>query len=172
MGADSADPRSGLHHRVGATVTRHGLDSAASLADVLTAVARHRGRPVELEPLPPEVDTGQVFGLCLPYPDRDVILFRTGAGAKHELHSTLHECGHLLLDHVAPAEQPAGSNRLAQLLPALDPELIAGALRRSSYEDAQEMEAETFAMVLRATIDTQQRRRGDAVLTRFDDALG
>ena len=34
------------------------------------------------------------------------------------------------------------------------------------------MEAETFAMVLRATIDTQQRRRGDAVLTRFDDALG
>jgi hypothetical protein len=162
-----------LHRRIEDVIASAGLSDAASLADVLTAVARHRGRTIELEPLPTEADPGHVFGLCLAYPDRDVILFRTGAGAEHELHSTLHECGHLLMGHVAAETHlPVDSSQLARLLPDLDPELIAGALARSSYECQQEREAETFAMQVRQIIAAQQRRRGDAILRRFDDALG
>ena len=161
--------------RVQAMVERRALVQATSLAEVLQGVARHRGRPVELEPLPADADAGHVFGVCLPYPDRDVILFRTGAGPAHELHSILHECGHLVLDHVADAgadQTPADPDRLAAMLPDLDPALVAAALARSSYEDVHEQEAETFAMVMREILEVGQRRRGDAVLARFDDALG
>lgn len=161
--------------RVQAMVEGRALQKATSLAEVLQGVARYRGRPVELEPLPADADAGHVFGVCLPYPDRDVILFRTGAGPDHELHSILHECGHLLLDHVATADTPqtpTDPERLSALLPDLDPALVAAALARSSYEDTHEQEAETFAMVMREVLEVGQRRRGDAVLARFDDALG
>lgn len=161
--------------RVQRAIGHHGLDNAGSLTDVIERAARHRGRPIELEPMPDDAPAGHVFGVCLPYPDRDLILFRAGAGADHELHSILHECGHLLLDHVATARgQHAAldASRLSALLPDLDPELVASALARSGYEDTQEREAETFAMLVRALIQTQRRRRGDAILSRFDDALG
>lgn len=161
--------------RVQRAIGCHGLEDAGSLADVLERAARHRGRPIELEPMPADAPAGHVFGVCLPYPDRDLILFRAGAGADHELHSILHECGHLLLDHVATGRDPGAAldaNRLSALLPDLNPELLASALARAGYEDTQEQEAETFAMLLRAVIDTQRRRRGDAILARFDDALG
>lgn len=161
-----------LHQRVEALIASAGLDDVASIADVLTAVAQRRGRPLELQALPEGLDPGEVFGLCLPYPDRDVILFRTGAGPEHELHSTLHECGHLLLGHVAVAGQPTDVGRLSRLLPDLDPELVATALARASYEDEAEREAELFAMTVGQLIAAAQRRRGDAILRRFDDALG
>jgi len=160
-----------LHQRVDSLIASAGLDDAASVTDVLATVAQRRGRALELEPLPADVEPGHVFGLCLPYPDRDVILFRTGAGAEHELHSTLHECGHLLFGHVAAAGEAPEGNQLAELLPDLDPELIAGALARSSYEDIQEREAELFAMKVRHVLAAAQQRRGDAILRRFDDAL-
>jgi len=160
-----------LHERVDALITAVGLTDAASITDVLTAVSHERGRALELEPMPEEMESGDVFGLCLPYEDRDVILFRTGAGSEHELHSTLHECGHLLFGHVAETGQPA-TNPLSRLLPDLDADLIAKVLARSAYEDEQEREAELFAMKVRAVIAAAQRRRGDAILRRFDDALG
>ena len=169
---DRPEPQVDLHRQVQAAITTHDLQGAGSVADVLAAVVRHRGRPGELQARPAASEVGEVFGLCLPYPDRDVILFRTGAGADHELHSTLHECGHLLLDHVAPAREPAPTTRLEALLPDLDPDLIAGVLARSAYADEQERQAETFAMLVRAGIIDAQRRRGDDVLTRFDDVLG
>ena len=195
--AEAAD--AALHQRVDELIASTGLDDVASITDVLTAVAQRRGRTVELQPLPADLAPGELFGLCLPYPDRDVILFRTGAGAEHELHSTLHESGHLLLGHVAVTGQTAasqtragqtsegqadrgqagdgqdaggGQGSLARLLPDLDPALIAGALARSSYEDEQERAAELFAMKVRAVMTAAQRRRGDAILRRFDDALG
>lgn len=161
-----------LHQRVDALIAEAGLTDVASVTDVLTAVAHRRGRAVELEALPEEMESGEVFGLCLPYPDRDVILFRTGAGPEHELHSTLHECGHLLFDHIAVDGRAADEGQLARLLPDLDPALVAGALARSSYEDEQEREAELFAMKVRHLMAAAQRRRGDAILRRFDDALG
>jgi hypothetical protein len=160
-----------LHQRVDDLIAAVGLSDVASITDVLTAVAHERGRSVELEPLPEDMESGDVFGLCLPYEDRDVILFRTGAGPEHELHSTLHECGHLLFGHVA-VDSHTGSNPVSRLLPDLDADLIAQVLARSSYEDEQEREAELFAMKVRAVVTAAQRRRGDAILRRFDDALG
>jgi len=159
-----------LHQRVDDLIAAVGLSDVASITDVLTAVAHERGRSVELEPLPEDMESGDVFGLCLPYEDRDVILFRTGAGPEHELHSTLHECGHLLFGHVA-VDSHTGSNPVSRLLPDLDADLIAQVLARSSYEDEQEREAELFAMKVRAVMAAGQRRRGDAILRRFDDAL-
>ena len=79
-----------LHQRVDSLIASSGLDDAASATDVLATVAQRRGRVLELEPLPADVEPGHVFGLCLPYPDRDVIFFRTGAGSENELHTTLH----------------------------------------------------------------------------------
>jgi len=158
--------------KVDQVIATFRLEEACSVTDVLAAVARHRGRDLTLQPLPARADFGHLFGLCLPYPDRDVILFRTGAGVSHELHSTLHECGHLLLDHIpAVARSSATDSTIALLLPDLDAGLIREALARSSYEDRQEQEAETFAMTMRRVLETQQLRRCDVVLSRFDNAL-
>ncbi|MFF7454557.1 ParH-like protein [Kitasatospora sp. NPDC008115] len=105
------------------------------------ALARRRGRPIELIPL-----SGPVHAPCgaLVSTDRaDYIGYPVDTTALHQQHIVLHEIGHLLCGHTGGAG--LSSAAADALLPRLPGELVHRVLGRSAYSERQEQEAELVA---------------------------
>jgi hypothetical protein len=103
---------------------------------LLVEVSGIVGVPVELAPYPAQTiaDARQLgealpAALCVATPTRVHVLYRTDTTASHQRHSILHEVGHLLCRHITPDAD--GDIRTMR--------------RTSTYDDAQEQAAETFA---------------------------
>ncbi|MGH6918749.1 MAG: hypothetical protein ACREJ0_13725, partial [Geminicoccaceae bacterium] len=92
------------------------------------ALARDRGRPVRLVPMPSGVDTP--CGLWLSTAEADYVFHQVATSPLHQEHIVLHELAHMIFDHAAirGPEEPR-----ARLLPALDPDMVAAILARTSY---------------------------------------
>jgi hypothetical protein len=110
------------------------------------AVARHRGRPIELVPhdMPNEGPDGIFQGLG----SVDVVIYDQNTTVLHQEQIVLHELGHLLLGH-------KGGSVVGALPPALTALLDTDAggdrpprLHRDTYSDRQELEAEYAASML------------------------
>jgi hypothetical protein len=111
-------------------------------ARLLDQLARRRGRPIELMPVPAAPDLP--CGLLVATGRADYILYRTDTGPLHRRHIVVHEVAHLLFDH-------AGAAPLAQataLLPHLSPALVQRVLGRTVYTEPQEQEAELLASMI------------------------
>lgn len=148
------------------TIDRHGLTSAATVDDVLTAVEAHRRRAVNLEVLPEGVAPVGVFGMWLALPDHDIVLYRVGASSRHEDHSILHELGHALMNHHDSVGTPSNhaQRSAAMLFPDLPPSLIRKALERCAYDSTQEQDAEVFAMEMGRNLRRVRQRQDSSVL--------
>ncbi len=85
----------------------------------------------------------------------DYLVVRASAEAGHRAHIVLHELGHALLDHQPPGGADADAPRLT--VPGMDPQVVARALGRTTYEQEQERQAEVFAT--RALARTRWWRR-------------
>ncbi|WP_344327553.1 ParH-like protein [Kitasatospora putterlickiae] len=104
------------------------------------ALARRRGRPIELIPL-----SGPVHAPCgaLVSTDRaDYIGYPVDTTALHQQHIVLHEIGHLLCGHTGGG---LAASAAEALLPRLPGELVHRVLGRSAYSERQEQEAELVA---------------------------
>ena len=79
--------------------------------DFLTNLAIERNKPIELRPvlLPP----GLPCGMLIDTPAADYIVRGAGLSALHAEHVDMHELGHLLLDHRAPAAAPVRTDQSA-----------------------------------------------------------
>jgi hypothetical protein len=132
-------------------------------------IARRRGRPVHLHPLPADADAGTPCGVCLTTDDADHIFHVPGTSPLHQQHIILHELGHLLCDHVGAGE--ASTEAVSRLLPDLSPGMVRRVLWRSSYSSVQEQMAEMMASLVLGRAGPP-RRYGSAVLDRIHDALG
>lgn len=150
MSSGRKGARSNLDRRIGDALATTGLTWGASVADVLAAVADHRGRLVEVSPLPAALNA-QRFGALLPYPDRDDVLYRPGT-PEQELHNLLHLSAHLLLDHAEAQCSPASLDDLAQLVPDLAPTLVARVLATTPAARSAEDEAEAFVTALAGSL--------------------
>ncbi|WP_188300249.1 hypothetical protein [Streptomyces sp. CBMA156] len=125
------------------------LDLAApfSLDGVCARLAAVRRRPIHLHPLPPGAAEAGACGLWLATGTDDYIFFEQQTSRPHQEHIVLHEIGHMLLDHPAPAALGAvvPIERLGQVDPALARHLLA----RTDYTTRQEQEAEMLASLIR-----------------------
>lgn len=130
------------------------------------AVARERGRPVHVEPIPPGEHRGGVCGLWIATDQADWVFVEESTSPLHREHIVLHEVGHLLRGHSTSAED------LVSLLPDIDPARVRAVLARSRYDDAQEREAEEFATSLLSGVRRPPSRgRSDVALDRATRVL-
>ncbi|MEU9982161.1 hypothetical protein [Streptomyces sp. NPDC050856] len=137
-------------------------------------LAEQRQRPIHLHPMPPQAAVSGMCGLLLATDTDDHIFFERCTVLPHQEHIVLHEIGHLLFDHHELLDDDA-TGRLVPggLLPDLHPGLIRRLLGRSRYTTRQELQAETFADLLR-TGHGRVGRRGESagVLDRLQAAMG
>lgn len=123
-------------------------EDGCNITDLVDRVARHRGRPIRLEPLTACVGyTGSVARRD----GHDLIQYELDGGPTHQAWSVCHELSHLLLDH-APDRAADGDlvadptgGQLQMLAELGTAELI---LCRTSFDSEPEAEAETLAWVL------------------------
>ncbi|MFI5606233.1 hypothetical protein [Amycolatopsis sp. NPDC051903] len=135
-----------------------------------------RGRPIRLMPYPLEVPGP--FGCWIATAAADYLFFQQETTKAHQDHIILHELGHLLADH-----EPGGDAQPADFLrgPApgledIDGDAVRHALRRTSYDEAHEWEAETVATIILEWASvlnyTTPRRAADRDLRRIQGTLG
>lgn len=107
------------------------------------ALAARRGRPIVLQSI---VARGGPFGLWVPADDTDYIFFERETSRWHQDHIVLHEVGHMLWGH---EPTPITDPELAQLLvPSISLETVHRMLRRRSYPQDHEREAELLATLI------------------------
>ncbi|WP_344671548.1 hypothetical protein [Catenulispora yoronensis] len=138
-------------------VDRLDLPDPFDAEDFIGMLARERGRPIELIPLPFRPD--RPCGLLVTTLRADVIIYSNDTTAMHRQHILLHEAAHLLRGHDAGPESATGSHTL---LPNLSPALIKSVLGRTVYSEPQEREAELIASLIhhRAAQDRSSLARG------------
>ncbi|MEV0845484.1 hypothetical protein AB0J21_06265 [Streptomyces sp. NPDC049954] len=84
-------------------------------------------------------------GLWIASGSADYIFYQRETSKVHQDHIILHEIGHIMADHQS---QDTGGEVLRHPLPALDAEVVEGALWRSSHDEDREREAELVATII------------------------
>ncbi|MEV4642155.1 hypothetical protein AB0J80_32880 [Actinoplanes sp. NPDC049548] len=120
------------------------LPATADLTVLCEHLARRRGRPIRLLPMP--LSEARPCGLWLALPDVDLIAYESGTNRLHQEHIVAHELAHLICGHANLSGGPGLDTRA--LFPDLDPKLVRALLQRSHYSDDQEQEAEVMASML------------------------
>ncbi|MYW03333.1 ImmA/IrrE family metallo-endopeptidase [Streptomyces sp. SID3343] len=107
-------------------------------------ISRSRGRELRLLPLPEGMPAGMPCGMWAATETADWVWYDASTSPAHQRQIVAHELAHILCDH------SAGMDALmaGQLSPDLDPSTIRRIIGRTSYNDFQELEAETLATLL------------------------
>ena len=138
-----------------------------------STIAGRRQRPLHL--LPKQTPVGPC-GVWLALPDADYVFYENGTSAVHREHIILHELGHLLGEH--EPHESVDDEVLRELLPGLDLAVIRRILGRTSYNAAEEQEAEMIAsMVLeragrRGPLGAERATKHGDVIDRLTVTLG
>jgi hypothetical protein len=171
VGGGRGDPE--LWHRCRQTVEGLGLPDPFEAEAFITALARERGRPIELIPVSgrPQLPCGLVVTT-----DRgDLILYCADTTALHRQHILLHEAAHLVCGH---CDGPPGGSLTAAagtLMPHLSAELVRGVLGRTVYSEPQEREAELVASLILYRVGGRRGRapaRAEAPRSRLEALFG
>ncbi|CAL9564922.1 hypothetical protein [Streptomyces sp. enrichment culture] len=120
-----------------------------TIESVADAVARRRGRPLRLIPLPEEEGGGSgICGVWIAFADVDHVYYSVVTSPVHQTHIVLHELAHILLDHWQEGEPDPEA--LRRLFPDLDPAMAARLLARdrTRASTGQEQEAELLASLM------------------------
>ncbi|MFF3767045.1 hypothetical protein ACFYYR_23555 [Streptomyces sp. NPDC001922] len=110
-------------------------------------------------------------GLWIATPKTDYIVHQRETSKAHQDHIVMHEIGHIIGGH----HNSEGAGSLAALMPSLSPEVVAGALGRTSYDEEQEREAEMTATIIMEWAmlnDARPRLTADSSTHRIEAALG
>ncbi|WP_075297760.1 MULTISPECIES: hypothetical protein [unclassified Pseudonocardia] len=118
-------------------------DAPLDVAALCERLGDHRGRPIELVPY--NFPNISVFGLWVETTDSDLIFYEADTVPEHQQHIVLHEIGHMVLGHRSDNDD---DSIWREMIPNLPPDVVRKALRRASYESAQEHDAEAFATTL------------------------
>jgi hypothetical protein len=138
-----------------------GIEPPLDVALLCARVGEKRGKPIRLMPYPLQVPGP--FGCWIATRAADYIFYQRETTKSHQDHIVLHELGHMLADH-----QPVGDAEPGDFLPGFPPDVdkdvIQRALRRTSYDEAHEWEAETVATIIlewASVLNYTIPRRGD-----------
>ncbi|MET7890440.1 hypothetical protein ACGFY3_17795 [Streptomyces mirabilis] len=106
-------------------------------------LGEQRGRPIRL--MPHSLPIPGPFGLWIASSSADYIFYQLETSKIHQDHIILHELGHIMADHQGP---DTDDEFLRQQFPDISTDVIKKALRRSSYDEGHEREAELVATII------------------------
>lgn len=147
-------------HRTARLIRRDiGFSDVHDIEGLIGLVSARRRKPIKVLRLPLPT---KVSAFCIATPNVDFIAVDSTASELTQLHATLHELGHFLLDGdqaegVEPHE-PLPGELLEQLAPALDPQAVTNYFKRSHYASKEERRVEAFATVM---LERHLALRGD-----------
>ncbi|MER8103323.1 toxin [Kitasatospora sp. NPDC094016] len=119
----------------------------------VAALAKQRGRPIALEPLPEDVSPSTPTGLWVRLPSIDVVFYKQNTSVPHQTLIILHELGHMIWEHECRVQQDV----LASIFPDLDAETVASVLlTRAGYADLEEAQAEMLALLLMEHVGAEE----------------
>ena len=135
---------------------------------LLAEVAYRRVKPLKIEQVAFPVGT---TGCCIALKDVDVIFVRMGLEPLRALVTELHECAHLLLDHV-----PVWPVTYAELLHCPDLQYVVYRDRATVYKTARETGAEALGRlitkrVIDYEVEKRQRSIPSVVLDLWEDRV-
>jgi hypothetical protein len=143
------------------------------VAELCRRVGEQRQRPITLVSHP--IPVPGPFGLWIAARNADYILYQRETSKSHQDHIILHELGHLLAGHRDEAGEPdddgLDTDTLRGHYPDLAPDAVRRALRRTSYDSAQEREAETVATIILEWASVLDRVSPHASTAPMDNAL-
>ncbi|WP_020668202.1 hypothetical protein [Amycolatopsis nigrescens] len=163
-----------LRKRCRRLLNQLGIDPPLDVGQLCLRLGEQRGKPIRLMPYPLEVPGP--FGCWIATPTADYIFFQQETTKAHQDHIILHELGHILADHHSMGDAEPGD-----FLPdgpplGIDSEAVRRALRRTSYDEAHEWEAETVATIILEWASvlnyTMPERADDRDLRRIQGTLG
>ncbi|MDQ3576270.1 MAG: ImmA/IrrE family metallo-endopeptidase [Actinomycetota bacterium] len=132
----------------------------------LTALCGHlaavRGRPLHLVPV--AMNASQPCGLWVSASDADWIFYDADTTPAHQEHIILHEIGHMICCHRGGGH--LDEDTATVFFPDIDPRLVRDMLGRTTYDDAQEQQAEVMAYLLADILRAPVERPSD------DDVAG
>ncbi len=139
-----------------------------SIDDFVAWVALRRKRHIQLVPwsLPPEL-----FGAWIEGEQADYVFYEAEPLHVHTVHIVLHELCHILLGHKTAIVGRDFSRLLQADADASQPtaqQALTGLFRQVSYEDEQEIEAETLSSLIQLRVYQQA---GLAALSHTGDGL-
>ena len=132
------------------TIIERMIPSPWDREEFIAALARHRGRPLELRGVRSS-QASELYGDLRSSPcgvwcdctDRDIILYDMGMTERHLIQLLCHEAAHMVLGHTSDVEPSEDWLRL--LLADVDPAAVRSTLGRNIIPSEQESEAELLA---------------------------
>lgn len=142
-----------------------------------------RGKPIRLVAYP--IPVPGPFGVWIATGSADYILYQQETSPSHQNHIILHELGHIIAGHssdesddvlLGELDTTPSLDVLRARIPELEPDAVRRALRRTSYDDEHERDAETVATIVlewASVLDTvAPSRELHAAGRALQDALG
>jgi hypothetical protein len=147
-----------------------------TLSHFIVYLSEQRQRPIILHKFP----FCEAHALWAKTPEADYILYNQQTHRIHQIHSILHEVGHIVLNHAGRALSDVLSPELLAHLKLIIHEPVCGQLRAARWRDTpEEQEAEAFGRLLQKEIVFANRMdqligRASSIdeLARFAEGLG
>ncbi|MFF1272200.1 hypothetical protein ACFVZC_02030 [Streptomyces marokkonensis] len=132
-----------LRRRCRSILRELGITPPLRVPELCRLLGEHRGRPIRL--IPYSLPVPGPYGLWIAGSHADYVFHQKETSQAHQDHIVLHEVGHILADHRGDGDDDAVWQ---DLLPDLSAEAVNRALRRTSYGEAREREAELVATII------------------------
>ncbi|MCM1967129.1 MULTISPECIES: hypothetical protein [unclassified Streptomyces] len=159
-----------LRKRCRSILRELGVTAPLRVPELCRLLGEHRGRPIRLVPY--SLPVPGPYGLWIAGAQADFIFYQKETSRAHQDHIVLHEVGHILADHGSDESEDAVWQ---EVLPDLSIEVINRALRRTSYAEEREREAELVATIIlewASVLDrVTPRAPGDVSARRVHTAL-
>ncbi|MFD7555849.1 hypothetical protein ACFV9E_15100 [Streptomyces sp. NPDC059835] len=132
-----------LRKRCRSILRELGVTAPLRVPELCRLLGEHRGRPIRL--IPYSLPVPGPYGLWIAGAQADFIFYQKETSQAHQDHIVLHEVGHILAGHGSDESEDAVWQ---EVLPDLSIEVINRALRRTSYAEEREREAELVATII------------------------
>jgi hypothetical protein len=120
-----------------------GIRPPLQVHELCILLGDYRGRPIRLVPY--SLPVPGPLGLWIATDAADYIFYQRETSPAHQDHIILHEVGHILADHTS---DESDREVWQVMMPDLSYDVINRALRRTSYEEEREREAELVATII------------------------